>query len=105
MAIDPKTAIEIAKNYAKDVQKALPIDKAFLYGSYAKGTADSKSDMDVCFFLNYGKRNKTQILKRLFKLARPYSNAFLEPNVFETSDLNTGNPFVEEVVRTGWEIL
>ena len=46
MAID----IETVNNYVADVKNAMPIDRVFLYGSYAKGTATEHSDVDVCFF-------------------------------------------------------
>jgi hypothetical protein len=32
-------------------------------------------------------------------------NIYIEPNVFEESDLYDDNPFVKEVLRTGIEIL
>jgi len=77
-----------------------------LYGSYAKGTADKHSDIDICFFINsYGEKRRIDILKDLFWLTEGYKAVDIEPIVFETSELENDNPFVKEILRTGKEIL
>lgn len=44
-----KTIITKAKLFVKKVQEAgIKVDQAFLFGSYAKGTPKSYSDIDVC---------------------------------------------------------
>jgi predicted nucleotidyltransferase len=105
MVADYETVIKQAKDYANDVRKVFPVDKAMLFGSYAKGNATKLSDVDICFFLdNYGGKNRIDIMERLFNLTRNY-DAFFEPLVFTTSDLYDDNPFVKEILRTGVEIL
>jgi hypothetical protein len=44
MARDIKTVTAIVQQYIADVQKAMPIDKVYLYGSYAKGTQSEKGE-------------------------------------------------------------
>jgi predicted nucleotidyltransferase len=84
----------------------MPVDKAVLFGSYAKGTADEGSDIDVCFFLDsYGGRRRMDIMVDLFKLKRGYKPVPFEPVVFETSEIENDNPFVKEILRTGKDIL
>jgi len=39
MDVDYETAHRIINQYVSDVKAALPIDKVYLYGSYANGTA------------------------------------------------------------------
>jgi predicted nucleotidyltransferase len=76
-----------------------------LFGSYAKGTATEQSDVDICFILkDYDDRIHLDILRKLYFLKRKYNTPF-EPIVFETSDLHIGNPFVNEVLRTGVDLL
>lgn len=42
-------AVVIAKNFVKKVQAdGLTVDKAFLFGSYAKGEQKKYSDIDIC---------------------------------------------------------
>jgi predicted nucleotidyltransferase len=106
MAVDFEAAAELCKQYADNVRRSMPVDKVMLFGSYAKGTADEQSDVDICFFLNsYGGKKRTEILEDLLWLMNGYDDAYFEPLVFETSELENDNPFVKEILRTGREIL
>ena len=104
MAADIEAVREEARRYADEVRRQLPVDKAFLFGSYAKGTADELSDVDVCFFLrDYGGKARVDVGIRLLRIARDFK-AYFEPLVFETADIERKNPFVNEILRTGVEI-
>jgi predicted nucleotidyltransferase len=106
MAFDIKEMTQTARNYAEDVKQVLPVDKAVLFGSYAKGYATAISDVDVCFFLkNYEGKDRVEIITRLIKLGGKYPDAPFEPIVFETADIQDGNPFVREILATGVELL
>jgi len=101
MAID----IETVNNYVSDVKNAMPIDRVFLYGSYAKGTATEHSDIDVCFFSHsFENQSQMDIMKQLFRLTRKYKGIDIEPRGFPTSELENDNPFVKEILRTGQEV-
>jgi len=105
MAVDFEAVNELCKQYADNVRRSLPVDKVVLFGSYAKGTADPQSDVDICFFLkSYDGRERFDIMLDLFRLMRGYDDAYFEPIVFETSDIEDDNPFVKEILRTGREI-
>jgi predicted nucleotidyltransferase len=105
MAVDFETMNRIARSYANDVRKEMPVDKAILFGSYAKGTATEFSDVDVCFFLrDYGGKDRLDIMFQLLKISRKYPGVFFEPLAFATSEIERGNPFVREILRTGQEI-
>ncbi len=55
MAVDFEAVKLLAARYAGDVRRELPVDRVFLYGSYAKGSASELSDINICFFLrDYG---------------------------------------------------
>jgi len=106
VAVDFEAVTQVCRQYADDVRRAMPVDKVMLFGSYAKGTADERSDIDICFFLdNYGGKRRMDILKDLLVLMRSYKRVPFEPIVFETSELQNDNPFVKEILRTGKEIL
>jgi predicted nucleotidyltransferase len=95
----------IVQNYAHDVRQALPVQRVFLYGSYANGTATDLSDMDVCFFLNdFNGKTRTDIIIQLIEIGGKYKGVFFEPNVFHVSSLSNDNPFVKEILRTGVEL-
>ena len=64
MATDFETIKKLVENYASDVKNVFPVEKVILFGSYAKGTADEQSDIDVCFFFNsFGNKRRIDILK------------------------------------------
>jgi len=95
----------LAQSYANDVRRVLPVDRAVLYGSHAKRTATEQSDIDICFFLNhFGGKQRVDILQELLGLMHRYKGVYFEPNVFPTSEIQNDNPFVNEILRTGWEI-
>ena len=105
MAVDFESTRQLAKDYAEDVRRALPVDKAVLYGSYAKGTAMESSDIDICFFLrDFGGKRRVDVIVELLDILDGYKGAFFEPTAFQTSEIERGNPFVKEILATGMEI-
>ena len=107
MATDIETVMQLSKRYADDVRRVMPVDKAVLFGSYAKGTADALSDIDICFFLdNYGGKRRVDVIGEMLRLSNvpDYKNAFFEPIAFPTSEIYNDNPFVKEILRTGKEL-
>ena len=106
MAVDYETAKRIIDQYVSEVKAALPVDKVYLYGSYANGTAKWDSDVDLCFFSDsFTTEGINNIIGQLFELKRQYNKYIcLEPNAFPLSELENDNPFVKEILRTGIEI-
>ena len=105
MAVDFEVVKQLVERYAIDVRNVFPVDKVILYGSYAKGTADEQSDIDICFFLeSFGGKRRIDILKELLGLMHKYTGVFFEPIVFPTSEIQNDNPFVKEILRTGIEV-
>lgn len=98
--------LNLVKSYINDVKTIMPIDKVYLYGSYAKGTENSYSDIDICFFLKeFENKKRHEILLKLVTLGNKYcKDICIEPNVFPLSDMKSDNPFVKEILRTGFEI-
>ena len=93
-----------ARSYANEVRDQLPVEKVYLFGSYIKGTADGLSDVDICFFLrNFCGKERVDMSIHLLRIARNYK-AYFEPHVFEASDIESGNPFVIEIINSGQEI-
>ena len=106
MAADIETVNTIVRQYIADVKKTMPIDKVYLYGSYARGTQGENSDIDICFFSQaFETRRTLDVLTELFYLKIKYEKDILiEPNAFPASELYNDNPFVKEILRTGREI-
>ena len=105
MAVDYEATKRIVKNYAENVRRSLPVEKAILYGSYAKGTATELSDIDICFFLrDFGGKRRVDLVAEMLGLSDDYKGIFFEPVVFLTAEIERGNPFVNEILNTGVEI-
>ena len=105
MVINFEEIKKLADDYIEKVINVLPVHKVFLYGSYAKGTATYLSDVDICFFLSdFGGKKRVDIIGELLGLCGRYKGAYFEPNAFPSSEIKSGNPFVNEVISTGIEI-
>jgi len=107
MAVDIETVARIARDYVTDVCRELPVDKAMLFGSYAKGYASEQSDIDICFFLNnYNGRRRVDLLAQILGIGgKKYRGFFFEPIIFETSEIQNDNPFIREILSTGKELM
>ena len=96
---------ELAKEYAENVRRVLPVDKVVLYGSYVNGAATPLSDVDICFFFNeWGEKPRSEIIYELLGLCGRYKGAYFEPTAFPVSEIERGNPFVKEILATGIEL-
>jgi predicted nucleotidyltransferase len=105
MATDIKTVSGLASQYADDVRRKLPVSKAVLFGSYAKGTASELSDIDICFFLDsFNGKQRIEVITELLSIAGKYKGVFFEPIAFPVSEIERGNPFVREILETGKDI-
>jgi predicted nucleotidyltransferase len=97
--------MQSARNFADEVRKVFPVVKAFLFGSWAKGTATNCSDVDICFFLSsYNGNIRADIIGELIGLTYNYWDVDIEPIVFLASATEDDEPFAKEVIRTGIEI-
>jgi predicted nucleotidyltransferase len=92
--------------YADKVRRVFPVVKAFLFGSWAKGTETEYSDVDVCFFLeNFGGRSKMDILIDLSLIKLDFYWLGIEPHVLLASSLEDDEDFFSiEILKTGIEI-
>ena len=95
----------IALDYINEVNKHISINKAILYGSYAKGTYNKDSDLDIAIFSeNFRNKKFVEVTAFLFSIARKYKEICIEPVGFSNLDLTNDNPFIKEIIDTGKEI-
>jgi uncharacterized protein len=69
MTLD-STKIESIKNYFK----TRPVLKAYLFGSYVRGMADNKSDIDILVDLDYSQKIGLQFIQMKFDLEKILNN-------------------------------
>ncbi len=102
--MDKKTAVRIAGEYVEFIRKKDPdIKKAYIFGSFAKGTDREDSDIDLAIIF----KNLTDTFDmrvRLMKLRRQFDTR-IEPHPFSESDFQISNPLADEIMKTGVEII
>ena len=97
---------KIKKLTAEIMQSGLPLKRVVLYGSYSRNEQHEWSDIDVAFvadeFINIGFEDVKLFVKQLIK----YPNLNIQPRTYNTRDFTPErDPFVEEILRTGIEIM
>lgn len=94
--------IDLVKKYLAVVrQSGIRIDRAYLFGSYAKGKIWEGSDMDVCIISNdFGKNYMKD--KMLLNKAAIKIDPRIEPVAYSPKDFgNKYDSLVDEVKRFG----
>ena len=99
-----KEVIRILKKYIALLRtEGIPVDKAFLYGSYLTNTATKDSDIDLMIVTEQG--NDDYLAGKIWSLTRKV-NTKIEPYLVETSRFNDSDdsPLIDFVKRTGLKI-
>ena len=100
--MDKKEAIIIAKKYADLVSHHYQIENVILFGSFAKGTNNPDSDIDLAIiFKSIDDIIEMQI--ELMKL-RTDDDLLIEPHPFAISDFTPSNPIISEIIKNGIEL-
>jgi|AntAceMinimDraft_16_1070373.scaffolds.fasta_scaffold05422_8 predicted nucleotidyltransferase len=102
--ITQKEAIKIAEKFLSFIKKeGFPIEKAYLYGSYAKGMSHFGSDIDVCLISKKFEKNKDDLEFWLWQKRREI-HPLLEPIGFSPKEFTKLSPLVAEVQEKGIRI-
>ena len=72
---------KIIKNFLEEIQKKFEIDDAYLYGSFAKGTANKWSDIDIAIVSSDFSDDLFEDRLKLMRLASTIDDR-LEPKPF-----------------------
>ena len=104
--LDRDAAIGIVRDYTREIQsRGVNLRTAILYGSYAKGTQHEWSDIDVALvadeFTGFYMEDKK--LFPYIGIKKPY--IIVEAVTFSTDYFNDGDPFINEIVKTGIKII
>jgi AbiV family abortive infection protein len=96
-------AINYIKNYLKAAKRNnIRIEKAVLFGSYAKSSQRKESDIDLALISNQFTDNPLQNRALLSPLSFRFHR--IEPHPFSASYFKTGDPFIDEIKSTGIEV-
>jgi predicted nucleotidyltransferase len=101
--MDQKSALEIGRKYLLLLLKRnYPVTRMFLYGSYARGSQNPDSDIDLAIILNE-MNDPFQTQVNLLQLTWNFDTR-VEPHPFDEKDFTSLNPVSKEILRTGIEI-
>jgi predicted nucleotidyltransferase len=102
--MDKETAVQIARKYIEFIKKKDPnVKKAYIFGSYIKGTVKEDSDIDLAII--FKKLTDTFDMQvQLMKLRRKFDTR-IEPHAFRESDFQDSNSLAKEILKTGLEII
>ncbi len=93
----------IINRFIELIKKDISVDQIYLFGSYAKGTSDEYSDIDLAIvskdFEGIRFYDRKKLLKYLIKI-----NTDIELHTFKTEDFTTDDPFVAEIIKTGLRV-
>jgi uncharacterized protein len=101
--MDKRDAIIIAEKYAHAVKSKYDFVKIILFGSYAKGTQNEDSDIDIAVILK-DYNNLIDIQVDLMRLRRKIDSR-IEPHPFREKDFEITNPVVNEILKYGQDIM
>ena len=100
--MDKNEAIKLARNYVDFITTKYSVESAILFGSYAKGTNHTDSDIDLAIIF----KSIEDIIDLQIELMclRSDDDLLIEPHPFSVSDFEMSNPMVEEIKKNGIEI-
>jgi len=94
----------IVKKYADMVMKELEVSQMYLYGSYAKGTFSTDSDIDIAVVGENFIGDPVEDMLKLMRIRRKVDMR-IEPHPFKSSDFQLSDPYIKEILETGIRIL
>lgn len=94
--------IDTVKQYVMIIPKEYGVKKAYLFGSFAKGSQKEESDIDIALVME-NMPDFFYAQKQLMKLRRKI-DLRIEPHPIKEQDFNSLNPFAYEIEKTGIEI-
>ncbi len=104
MAAIPESIQQTIKDYIKQIRNQIPVEKAFIFGSYARGTYTSDSDIDLAIFSSHFENmERIEGFRFLFLQAMDY-DIDLQPQPFTLQEFREPLGIVEEIITYGIEI-
>lgn len=96
--------VEKAREYVRGLRENdIAVRQAYLFGSFANGSPDADSDIDIAVFLDRDEIDGFDEGVRLTRLRRG-RDVRIEPHVFTRKDLEDEDPVINEILRTGRRI-
>lgn len=102
---DKQVILSIVRRFLAALgEQDIPVERAYLYGSYASGRADAWSDIDVAIITPGFPGDSHDFKLALLKIARNI-DLCLEPHPFRADEFGEDYPPAAEILRTGERII
>ncbi len=102
--VTKSVAIETAKTFVEAcMQKGLSLEKAFLFGSYARNNQHEGSDIDILLVSNQFGGNRLKNLDLFYEVNIQYPQIEVHP--YSSQKFNTDNAFLKEILKGSIEII
>lgn len=100
--MDKKQALNVARKFASAIAARYDCKQVFLFGSYAMGTNQEESDIDIAVILKEFE-NPVEMQLELMRMRRKIDSR-IEPHPFREKDFNATNPVANEILKYGQRI-
>lgn len=103
-SIENKLIMEIIQKYVEKICENYKVHTIILFGSYAKGTNNESSDIDIAIVTDDFENDIIDEELKLMKLRRKIDTR-IEPHLIRVEDYkNAETPFIQEVIDTGIKV-
>lgn len=100
--VEQQTAINTVKNFAAAIRnRGIDVKAVILFGSYARGEQREWSDIDVALVADEFTGVSFEDIKQFIDVTIQKTFYSIESHTFNTAEFAQGNPFIEEIQRTG----
>jgi predicted nucleotidyltransferase len=98
-----ESTINTVREYLMSLPPELDVKKAYIFGSYAKGTQREDSDIDIAVILG-SMDDFFEVQMELFRRRRKI-DLRIEPHPFDELDFSENNSVAAEIINSGIEVL
>jgi len=104
-ALTKRAAIKTVKEFVSSLSDAgIEIEKAILFGSYAAGRQKEWSDIDLALVSRKFSGIRFRDSQLFSRLLIHYPFYFIQAQTYPPGYFQKGDPFIDEIKRTGIEI-
>ncbi len=101
----PEKILSHAKRFIEPLrQQGMPVEAAYLFGSWARGGATEWSDIDLAIVSPAFEGTKFYDRRKLDRAVVAVNTA-IEAHPYRPQDFTASNPFVREIIQTGIRIV
>lgn len=84
----PQNIQQELDNIVDEIKKTVDINKIYLFGSYAYGTPDNHSDLDLCILTNDTQVRKRELIKAIRKAISKTATLPVDTLVYDKNEFS-----------------